>query len=605
MTPDAKLALERFEVHLPLLKHLVARAMTNHRAAEALPLVQAGARGLWQAAKDFGESTSERSVRFSEYAEVAVTSALLDYIHVGPPADRPRAPRSEQASEQVPDQAPEQASERVMDLPAELAAFAGRLEAMAAQLRDEYPPQALAPRAEAAGALARRPNVPPPPGLALVEEEFPILGSADGGLLTAIGGLFKRHWAVIVGIVLVTELAVFAMVSTAPKTYKAETTLNTGIASGISASGAPIDWFKAGALMGNLTEILLSRAVLERTIQTLRLDLTPEWLAKRLEIERVSQTDLLRISATALSAEEASTLANTHVQEFMAYYASMTGRDASKTNRFVTEQAEEAERRLRQAEEKLRGFKSASLPEAQQALSEQLADTRRSRDETLQLLAAARSGLSTVEAELARLKADPEVASTVRLSPEVDAAGERLRSLHENLADARSLLGAQHPSVKELESQIAKASGQLQVATRRVAGGEAGMADVIARRIALKVELAQNQARLSAIEATLRDLEPKVKSASSEQVTLAQLQREVEIAAADYLRLRQRAGETRVAASGAATLPLTVIDPAEPPRRPESQKLPVKLALGLVVSLLFGGVVGYLLDLRRKSEPEV
>ncbi|MNF09557.1 hypothetical protein D3C80_2102470 [compost metagenome] len=60
-----------------------------------------------------------------------------------------------------------------------------------------------------------------------------------------------------------------------------------------------------------------------------------------------------------------------------------------------------------------------------------------------------------------------------------------------------------------------------------------------------------------------------------------------------------------MAASGAATLPLTIIDPAIPPSRPESQKLPVKLALGLIVSLLFGGVIGYLLELRRKPEPEV
>jgi len=128
---------------------------------------------------------------------------------------------------------------------------------------------------------------------------------------------------------------------------------------------------------------------------------------------------------------------------------------------------------------------------------------------------------------------------------------------------------------------------------------------VVARRIALKVELAQNQAKLAAIDATLQELEPKVKSASSEQVTLTQLQREVEIAAADYQRLSQRAGETRVAASGAATLPLTIIDAAVPPLKPESQKLPVKLALGLIVSLLFGGVIGYLLDLRRKPETEV
>jgi uncharacterized protein involved in exopolysaccharide biosynthesis len=555
-------ALERFEAHLPLLKHLVARAMATG-GGSARPLVYAGALGLWQAAVDFGDGA------FGEAAEVAVTSALLDHMHFG----------------------------TAKPLPERLSGLTPKLDALAAQLQAEQAPQALATY----GALMRRPNTLPMP-----EEEFPVLvNGSEGALLSAIASIFRRHWPLMVAIALVTEVAVFAMVKTAPKTYKAETTVNTGIASGISATGAPIDWFKAGALMGNLTEILLSRAVLDRTLKAMSWDLPAEKLAKRLEVERVNQTDLLKISATALSAEEASELANVHVREFMAYYSGMTGRDAGKTNQFISEQAQEAESRLRSAEERLRSFKAQALPEAQLALSEQLADTRRLRDETQQLIAAAQSGLSMVESELKRLKADPGLAATVMMSPEVDAAGERLKSLKENLADARSVLGSNHPSVKELEAQIAKASGQLTVTTRRVAGGEEGMADVVARRIALKVELAQNQAKLSAIDSTLRELEPKVKSASSEQVTLVQLQREVEIAAADYQRLSQRAGETRVAASGAATLPLTIIDAAVPPSRPESQKLPVKLALGLIVSLLFGGVIGYLLELRRKPEPEV
>lgn len=560
MKPHDERALERFEAHLPLLKHLVARAMATGAGA-ARPLVYAGALGLWQSAKDFGGTDS-----FSAFAEVAVTSALLDHLHFG----------------------------NSKPFPEELSAYTPKLDMMAAQLQSELPASGLITY----GAIMRRPNAMPVP-----EEEFPVLATgSEGALLSAIGGIFRRHWPLIVAIALVTEAAVFAMVKTAPKTYKAETTVNTGIASGISATGAPIDWFKAGALMGNLTEILLSRAVLERTLKALNLDLPPEKLAKRLEIERVGQTDLLKVSATALSAEEASQLANAHVKEFMGYYAGMTGRDAGKTNRFISEQTQEAEGRLRAAEEKLRGFKEASLPEAQLALSTQLADTRRMRDETQQVIAAAQSGLSMVESEIKRLKADPGLASAVMLNPEVDAAGERLTTLKQNLADAKSVLGANHPSVKELEAQISKASGQLTQTTRRVAGGEEGMADVIARRIALKVELAQNQAKLAAIDATLRDLEPKVKSATGAQVTLQQLQREVEIAAADYQRLSQREGETRVAASGAATLPLTIIDEAVPPIKPESQKLPIKLALGLIVSLLFGGVIGYLLELRRKPE---
>ena len=115
-------------------------------------------------------------------------------------------------------------------LPEALAGFAPKLDAMAAQLQAEHPPQALATY----GALMRRPNAMPLP-----EDEFPVLvNGSEGALLSAIGGIFRRHWPLIAAIALVTEVAVFAMVKTAHKTYKAETPDNTGIASGSSATGA-------------------------------------------------------------------------------------------------------------------------------------------------------------------------------------------------------------------------------------------------------------------------------------------------------------------------------------------------------------------------------
>ncbi|HEY9898613.1 MAG TPA: Wzz/FepE/Etk N-terminal domain-containing protein [Pantanalinema sp.] len=562
--PPLDAALARFDNNLPLLRLLVERVLGGYPLGPR-PMVLAGALALYQASLGWTEGEGS----FQEAAERAIHPALMALFQ----------------AQAIPP----------MALPPELTPFAERLEEMVLALdRRGIQPGLMpyyAPMAQAAG-YGLRPY-----------EEFasPPQGANDARLWLTLSNILKRRWPLILSIVVASDLAVGVLSMRAPKTYKATTTINTGIASGQSVSGTAIDWFKAGALMGNLTEMLQSRSVLERTASKLNLATTPEKLAKRLDVEKVGQTDMMRISGTARSPQEAADLANTHTREFIRFYQQSQGTDARSADAFIAQQVKESAQRLRGAEDRLKAFKATNVPEAQTTIAVQLAELRAQKGEVERALTAARSGLSMVEREILLLKKDPAFASSVKDAPEVETAGDRLKTLKQNLSDARGLYGDESPVVKELKGQIARASSTVRSTSAKVAASDPARADVAGRRIALKVEVAQQQAKLSSLEAAIAELEPKARNASVTDVTYKELQREVALREADYQRLSERASQTRLAANGASVLPITIVDLAEPPIKPEDAKTLVKLALGSLIAGVFGFVLAYVLEARASA----
>ena len=61
---------------------------------------------------------------------------------------------------------------------------------------------------------------------------------------------------------------------------------------------------------------------------------------------------------------------------------------------------------------------------------------------------------------------------------------------------------------------------------------------------------------------------------------------------ADYRALAERAGQARLMADGASRSPIRIVDPAAPPEKPASRKLPLKIALASLVAAI--GTLGIL-----------
>lgn len=532
---------QRFEENLPLLASVCQQVMRQNRT-RPLDLVYAGAISLWRLCCQYPEGCG---VSFGEFAEVALLGELAGYLQYPMPT---------------------------MVLPEPLRAFGPQLLEIARSLGDYQ----LVPYA--------------------ASEEF-VTPIPEGGGGIPIAQILGRYWGVIVTLAVVCEIAVLGLSLKEPKAYKATTVINTGIGAGGNLAGQQFDWFRAGTLMGNVVELMKSKSVLESTAKVLGLPLDAERMGKRIQIDRVSNTDLLRITATANSATLAADIANTQVSEFVRYYTSLQSHDARSADAFIQQQVAQSEKKLRESEERLKKFKANNIPEAQVKLVERLTEMQLERDTLVQGMAAAEAGLGATEAELGRLKKDGSRLSDAASSREVLAASERLQTLEQNLADIEASDGANSLMAQRLKRQIQAARNQVRSTTAQVAGADPAIADAIAKRTALKIELAQSQAKLAALDRSIYELKPNAQSASQAEISLKQLQREVALNEAEYQRLVERSGQTNLALHGASNLTISVVDPAAPPTKPVSRRIPMKLAIGLLVSLTLGCIISYALYL--------
>lgn len=564
-------ATARVSAHLPTLER-VALQVVSANGGSVRDAVYVGALALFKAASEWTEATE---LAFSEYAEIVITSEILRHVHYPVP---------------------------VLQLPEALAPFRPQLDAMARSIAELRPASAGLMLVTQNAAALRHPYALAPVGLGAPGLEPLAAGegsSADAlGIFKKLGTLFKRHWLLVSAIVVATEVGVAAYTVTAPKTYLAETTLNSGIGSKDPLSGGG-DWFTQGTVVANLAELMKSRTVLENTSQALKLEMDLEDLAKRLSVNRMGQTGLLKVEAEAASPEAASDLANAVVREFLRYYAGTQSHSARSNRAFFESQVSQAQNRLRQAEARLKRFKGEHVPEVLTGVPQRVSDMLAARDEAARNLAAAQAGLAAVQRELASIRANPLLSQRIINTEAVVTAGDRLTTLNQNLADAQAIYGANSPVVAELKKQLARAKSQLATTAADATDQNPALAEASARVVELRAEVAMNRARLGSLNKALAGLQPQARRASTSQVTYEQLQREVRIAETQYLDMQTKFSQSNLLAQGAENLNISVVDPAIPPAEPLSAKLGLKLLLGFLLSAGLGLFLSYLLSLRK------
>lgn len=570
-------ALKRFEEHLPLLERVVSQVLVASTGS-VRDMVYLGAVVLMRCASEW---TEEAGLSFKEYAEVAVTSELLHFVHYPVP---------------------------VLKLPEQLTGYTARLNAIAQALATHLPPAPMALTTYPAMAL-RHPAMMPahyaPQG------EFigaPPAAGADQRSPENVGKtlwkLFAKRAPLILALILLTEVGITAQTVTSQKTWVAATTINSGIGANDPLGGKG-DWFTQGTIVANITEMLKSRTVLENTATALGLEVSPDKLAKRITVSRTGSSGLLKVEAEAESREAASELANTVVREFMRFYVTSQSHEARSNKEFMNSQVRTAKDQLIAAERKLKSFKGTNVPEMQSDWPARVSSLMAQRDETARNLSAAQAGLAVTQRELARIKGDPLLSQRILNNGAVTTASDKLRELQMNLADAQDIYGANHAVTQGIRNQIARAKSQLSTTTVEASEQNPALADASARFVELKAEVAMQSARLRSLDASIANMTPKARTASTNQVTYETLQREVRIAETQYMDLQTKFGQASLLAQGASNLNITVVDPAIPPLTPESSKLALKLILGFLLSLGLGMFISYLMSLREKPEEEL
>ena len=552
--------LDAFAVCLPRLERLVARVMAKGEGLDARELVWVGAIALWEAL----ERLAEGSISEGPGTRIALQAAHRSILTWS---------RGRRAA--LPAMPPP-----LVSVWPELEGMSRRLQGQSGFLPAPIDTVRWTPAVSRSAAPV----------------EWEPLPERDPGVVSAWTATLRRGAPFIVWVVLLTDGAVGAMTWMAPREYRASLTLNTGIASGQTLSGAAVDWFRAGTLMGNLTELLVSRTVLEETARRTHWAGTLQELTRVLAVDRIPQSDLIRITARSRDPVAAATLANTHAEVFLHHARSDSDQDARIADRFIADQVERARERLAIAERNLQTFEGRASVGA--ASPEAIAELRTARAESERSLAGSRQALAALDAERrgqARQAATPVDTAEVE---DLERAADRVRDLEENLSAAREHYGTEHRIVRELETRLVRTRQGLEGSKRRLAARDPLQAEITTRRLQLVVAVAEQAARLHALDRQLAELAPRARQAGVETVTRKRLEREVTLREADYQTLRERAGQTRLAASGAARLPIVVVDPAVPPDRPEPSRLVLKLILSTVLATLVGLALAWVASVR-------
>ena len=427
---------------------------------------------------------------------------------------------------------------------------------------------------------------PTPP----LQEYVSIFHRRRRAILTTLG-------AVILASIIVTALT--------PRTYEASATLLISEAP-MTSSSQPSDSQVSPnmAAMGspNLdthVQLVLGASTAEETAKWLKENggpvLAPEILRNNMGARAIRDTQLIRISARARTAEDARKIANAAATTYVHMNRDRARGTSETTGRYLSEQLVIAKHNLTRAENELRAFKETTGIVAQDAEASDLlgraASLRGNADTTAADLAQARAQAGRIRSQLAKENMSIQ-SGQVRDNAVVQQLRTRLAELQgQKLAAQSKYTSAYQGPIAQINEQIALVRKQLDEEVRQLVKGGSGDLEL---QQSLTADLIQAEAQAAALKARYGQLSGELKRANQElgripsrQISLAGLQRQVDVAQNIYSELLRKSQEIevgRVMALGNAD----IVEAASLPRLPVKPNVPLNLTLGLLLGIGVG-----------------
>jgi polysaccharide chain length determinant protein (PEP-CTERM system associated) len=370
-----------------------------------------------------------------------------------------------------------------------------------------------------------------------------------------------------------------------------------------------------------VTRTLLSRPNMEKLVRATDLDLGVRTAKQKdeliddligtIKIQSAGQTNLYLVSYRHPEPDKARRVVQGLVSMFVESSLGDSRKDADNARRFIEDQIQSYEKRLAEAEARVRDFKLKNMAlmntdgrdflSRMAALSEQIAKSRlelraaeQSRDALKQQLAGA--------GDLGPAPSEPSAADIV--IPELDG---RIQSLKQGLDEMMRRYTEQHPDVvntrrllTELEAERKKEVEE-RLKNPKAAGPMAGFAGGIAQQ--LKFALAESEAQVASIRAQLAEYENRLVQARANaqrvpeiEAELTALNRDYDVQKRNYDQLISRRESVKIAGdldTSAATVDFRIIDPPRVSPKPVAPDRLFILPLVLLAALGLGAVVSF------------
>jgi tyrosine-protein kinase Etk/Wzc len=440
--------------------------------------------------------------------------------------------------------------------------------------------------------------------------------------------LFRGRWIIVVSFLAVVGAVTYLTYRMRPQ-YAATSTLLIVTRDRVETAFLDREPMPAGRTQNlNAMEILQSRMIAEdvirsladspyRTELSLMQETTPSgWpisfdsragtLRGMISVSLQKDTDVLKLTVTAVTPFEAAFLANAIAEQFYKYSLQSARGELTDIRQFLEQQLDVVRGQLSQSEEVERSYKESqgvtALDQETVVLVDQSADFH-ARYNTTQ---------TELNAQLRRqdyLRKQLAEARGTLLEDISSATSPVIVSMQQEIADKQTriatLLANPGPgtdvTVSALDKELETIKAKLIEEVRKVAGGSQSLdpmrtsQQLFDNLLSTDVEIKALTARAEALREVMQNIDYDLERLPQKTLVLARLTRDRELNEKLYLMLSQKYEETRIAEAGKSAN-VQIIDPAKPATRPISPNKKMNILLGMLFGLAIGVGIAFFLE---------
>ena len=399
-----------------------------------------------------------------------------------------------------------------------------------------------------------------------------------------------------------------------PKTYESTTlvqTRSTGAAIGGAAAMAAMLGGSSGGSELNFIELMKSRTVLEPIIDQLEWDdeedkpEAKEFAKKFLKIENTKQTNLITVTATGKSPEEAQMISQGVVDNFLEMQTDKAKQTQSTLVKFLNERIDEAKKEAEDARTKFAEYQQKHKVYSPDDQAKAAVAKMNAFDDALGNMVvqqkANQAKLESVSAKLGDMRSSSQ-AFHINDNANVMALRKQIVDAQVSLVGLRERYTEEHPSVISAQERIAALQQKLSEEVNTIVASQytsinPAQADLIKDQANAEASIAVAQASEAAIKERRAEKEKELENFPQEMLEYLSLQREASIKEGIYSSLVKQCEDSKIK-EAMDSMDIQIIDSANLPDEdtPAGPKKKLITAIGFGIGCLisFGyGLIQY------------
>ncbi len=343
-------------------------------------------------------------------------------------------------------------------------------------------------------------------------------------------------------------------------------------------------------------ELFKENPVAGKVIQQLDLKTGPSTLLTHVNVQPVTNTNILTVAVTWPDRDKSAAIANAFGQAIVDRQRELVSSQANAAITSLKQQLPEAQARMNSAQNKLASFEAqhriANIDEQTQNTITSMAalDSKIGQVQADQRQAAAQ--LASAQSQLAGIAPTITGNTTVSENPVVAQMQQQLTQVEVQLQQAEQQFTDQHPTVIALKQQKAQLEAAITKQQQTVVSGESKIPNPIYQQLAqsaasYRSQMASDAAQVTELQSQRKAMEPALAALPQQTAQLANLQRDAKAAEDVYSALQQKYVNAQVA-SETALSDVTITQPAS---AADAQVRP-SLMLNMLIAIVLGAVLG-------------